>query len=115
MSNQFVKYCKVCRQDTVHFQPSTSHVLHLLLSIVTFGVWLIVWVLIGMNNASQAQCSKCGSLQGVLGTTRKSRTAAAPPSESKAKREEIRCPACAEDIKAEAKVCKHCGYKLKED
>ena len=31
----------------------TSHVLHLLLSIVTFGFWLIVWVLVAANNGSE--------------------------------------------------------------
>ena len=26
-----------------------------------------------------------------------------------------KCPACAESIKIEARVCKHCGYKFSED
>ena len=34
-------------------KAKTSHVLHLLLSIVTGGIWLIVWVVIGASNGSK--------------------------------------------------------------
>lgn len=37
-----------------------NHVLHLLLSLVTGGVWLIVWLLLGMSQ-SPAHCAFCGS------------------------------------------------------
>lgn len=29
----------------------TNHILHLLLSVVTAGIWLPLWLLIGLNNA----------------------------------------------------------------
>ena len=29
----------------------TGHVLHLLLSIITFGVWTPIWIIIALNNA----------------------------------------------------------------
>lgn len=32
-------------------KPKTNHVLHLLLSICTFGFWIIIWVLVAINNA----------------------------------------------------------------
>ena len=34
-------------------KKKTSHVLHLLLSVITGGVWLIIWALCGIANASQ--------------------------------------------------------------
>ena len=71
MSNNVMKPCKVCRRSTMHLQPSTSHVLHLLLSIITAGIWLPIWFLIAQNNASQAQCTVCGSTKGIFGMTRK--------------------------------------------
>ena len=34
-------------------KKKTSHVLHLLLSVITGGVWLIMWALCSIANASQ--------------------------------------------------------------
>lgn len=31
-------------------KPKTSHLLHLLLSIITMGLWVIVWILMAINN-----------------------------------------------------------------
>ena len=33
-------------------KKKTSHVLHLLLSVLTGGLWLIIWLLCGIANAS---------------------------------------------------------------
>jgi len=32
----------------------TNHILHLLLTILTAGLWIIPWILIAMSNASEA-------------------------------------------------------------
>ena len=29
----------------------TNHILHLILSIISMGVWLPIWILVGANNA----------------------------------------------------------------
>jgi len=29
----------------------TSHVLHLILSVITFGLWIPVWILVAISNA----------------------------------------------------------------
>ena len=34
-------------------KKKTSHILHLLLSIVTAGVWVIMWILVAISNASE--------------------------------------------------------------
>jgi hypothetical protein len=36
----------------------SNHVLHLLLSLVTFGLWLAVWFIASLNNGYM--CSRCG-------------------------------------------------------
>jgi hypothetical protein len=36
--------CADCGQRRVVFRKGTSHVLHLLLTILTGGLWLIVWI-----------------------------------------------------------------------
>ena len=66
-TNHVLHYCRRCRRPTVHLQPSTSHVLHLLLSILTVGLWLGVWALAGLANASQRTCTACGRVAGLFG------------------------------------------------
>ncbi len=66
-TNQTMKYCKACKSKTMHVQPSTSHILHLLLSIITSGIWIVIWIIIAMNNSSKAQCTQCGKDKGVFG------------------------------------------------
>ena len=34
-------------------KKKTSHVLHLLLSIITVGIWIIIWVLVTISNSSE--------------------------------------------------------------
>lgn len=67
MTNQTMMECKQCRKNTLHLQPSTSHVLHLLLSVLTMGVWLVVWFLVAQNNKGQGQCTECGKRRGLFG------------------------------------------------
>lgn len=110
MSNQVMKYCKTCGTDTIHLQPSTSHVLHLLLSVFTLGIWIIVWFFVAQSNASQAKCTVCGSMKGLFGTTKKGR--GAPRTADATPATHVLCPDCAEPIRREARVCKHCGCKL---
>lgn len=31
---------------------STNHILHLILTLLTFGVWVIVWLIVASNNSS---------------------------------------------------------------
>ena len=58
--------CKNCEAITQHIGPATSHVLHLLMTVFTAGLWIPVWVIIAMNNPTKAKCSRCGRMKGVL-------------------------------------------------
>jgi len=53
-------YCRSCKTRSVVFRPGTSHLLHLLLSIITAGIWLIVWLLAAIKIGGW-RCSTCGS------------------------------------------------------
>lgn len=67
-TNRVMSFCRNCKKQTLHLQPATSHVLHFLLSIVTFGLWIIVWLLVATSNNSQHICSVCGRGRGLFGT-----------------------------------------------
>ena len=64
-TSQLMKKCVQCNKMTMHFQEKPNHFLHLLLSIVTAGIWLIVWLL--FIQAKDPQCSICGRSNDFLG------------------------------------------------
>ena len=66
-TNQVMKHCRKCGKITQHFEPSTSHVLHLLLSVISIGFWIPVWFIVTYNNRTKARCTECGKMKGVLG------------------------------------------------
>jgi hypothetical protein len=37
-----------------------NHVLHLILSLVTFGLWLPIWLLISAGGLGGWRCTQCG-------------------------------------------------------
>lgn len=53
-------FCKTCNQMRLVNRPGTNHILHLLLSIITGGIWLIVWILTSVKIGGW-RCSQCGS------------------------------------------------------
>jgi hypothetical protein len=61
---QLVRRCNICNRVTVHIRNdiSPNHVLHLLLSIVTMGLWLPIWLLLCIFNIGSEGlpiCSIC--------------------------------------------------------
>ncbi len=87
-------FCKYCNSNVVVSRPGTNHILHLLLTIITAGLWLIVWVGISVKIGGW-RCSVCGK------TASGSAAARTIPSTRK-------CPHCAEMINAEATKCRFC-------
>ncbi len=43
-----------------HKQQTVSHVLHLLVSVFTLGIWLLAWAWVAVTSDDTAQCVKCG-------------------------------------------------------
>lgn len=53
-------HCKDCAKQSVVFRKGTNHILHLLLTLCTAGIWLIFW----FGNAIKFggwRCIQCGS------------------------------------------------------
>jgi hypothetical protein len=54
-------YCEQCGRTVRLYQdPKTNHILHLLLSILTCGLWLVVWLYKG-TRAKGYYCTACGT------------------------------------------------------
>jgi hypothetical protein len=61
-------YCATCGRQTLHTKERVNHILHLILSVLTAGLWIPVWIFLGAtNSAERTRCSVCGSKPG-LGT-----------------------------------------------
>lgn len=61
----YMHHCRNCKSPQQFLRPETSHVLHLLLSIITIGLWLPVWFLIAANHSTSSQCTRCGQSSGL--------------------------------------------------
>lgn len=80
-TTQVMNHCNHCGGKTMHLAPQTSHILHLILSIVTVGLWIPVWLLVALSRG-KPQCSVCGGQRGLFGfgTSGAKPVASGPPS-----------------------------------
>ena len=62
MSNMEYKsgFCMICGGKHKLERPKANHVLHLVLSVVTIGLWLPMWLGSSIQFGGW-QCSQCGS------------------------------------------------------
>ncbi|MCK4340303.1 MAG: hypothetical protein KAY37_01095 [Phycisphaerae bacterium] len=55
-------YCSTCGTQRAFERPGLNHILHLLLSLVTCGCWILVWVLLAVLPPHEPyQCRTCGA------------------------------------------------------
>lgn len=54
------RWCGYCGERVLAERAGTSHVLHLLLSVLTCGLWLVVWLGTAIKFGGW-RCSRCGS------------------------------------------------------
>lgn len=59
-TDQKMLNCRSCGKPTIHLVERPNHILHLLLSLVTLGAWLIVWFFRGTSE-NKATCTVCGA------------------------------------------------------
>jgi sterol desaturase/sphingolipid hydroxylase (fatty acid hydroxylase superfamily) len=58
-------YCDYCERNTRHERDvkRPNHILHLLLSVFTVGLWLPIWILLGLSaQKGKWSCSQCGEV-----------------------------------------------------
>lgn len=53
-------FCQQCNKPSVVFRQGTNHVLHLILTLITFGLWAIVWLGVAVKFGGW-RCAECGS------------------------------------------------------
>lgn len=57
------RYCPEDDRMVLAEKPGTNHVLHLILTLLTVGFWVIIWVMVSLNNASNSyRCPHCGTV-----------------------------------------------------
>ncbi len=55
-------WCYACGRQTVMVKRRVNHLLHLLLSLATLGLWLVVWAALGFRNSERPPyCERCGT------------------------------------------------------
>ena len=52
-------FCPQCRKLVLAERDPPNHLLHLILSVVTFGFWIAVWILMVVLSRHY-NCSRCG-------------------------------------------------------
>lgn len=57
-TKQLMQHCNHCGRPTLHIQQTPNHLLHLVLTILTAGIWLIVWI---FTKPTRPTCTVCGN------------------------------------------------------
>ncbi len=53
------RWCYTCRKSVKSERHSVNHILHFLISLCTFGIWIPVWIVLAALR--RFHCSECGS------------------------------------------------------
>lgn len=92
------RFCPHCERRVSARRRTPSHLLHLILSLVSFGLWLPVWLIVAIGAGSgHWLCSVCGSATRPLARD-----------DDAVKH----CPRCAEPVRAAAVACRYCGFEF---
>jgi hypothetical protein len=54
-------FCSHCQKQTMAQGTKPNHILHLILSILTLGLWLPIWLLITIGKVGGYRCTSCGN------------------------------------------------------
>ena len=58
MNNQRLEYCRKCNKTTIHMGHATNHLLHLLLSVLSAGLWVPIWIITTIRNEFSYACTQ---------------------------------------------------------
>jgi hypothetical protein len=59
---QAQRFCPHCNRLVLATRRTPNHILHLLLTVLLLGFWLIVWLLIAITSHEPYLCQNCGTL-----------------------------------------------------
>ena len=55
------RQCKTCGQSRPFSKQRVSHILHAFLSLITGGLWVFIWIMLGVLNVfTPFRCEFCG-------------------------------------------------------
>lgn len=55
------RFCKDCNQNRLFEKQKPNHILHLILTVLTVGVWFLIWIpLIIISMFKPFRCGDCG-------------------------------------------------------
>jgi rubrerythrin len=55
------RYCPVCRKNVLAIRQDINHIVHLLLTIITCGIWAIFWIGFAVDQTGWPwRCPNCG-------------------------------------------------------
>jgi hypothetical protein len=57
-------YCNACQKNVMAQSNKPNHVLHLILTVVTAGLWGLVWLLLAAGAIGGYRCTQCGQAVG---------------------------------------------------
>ncbi len=62
MQAQSSGFCSHCEKKVLAVKDKVNHVLHLILSLCTIGLWSWIWLILWIVNLCKSyRCTKCGS------------------------------------------------------
>jgi hypothetical protein len=53
-------FCRNCNAQVMVTKPGVNHLLHLILTILTAGLWLLIWIPLMLFGGGSWRCAKCG-------------------------------------------------------
>lgn len=53
-------FCNHCNSQVLAVGKTPNHILHLILTFFTSGVWAIVWIFLVIINLGGYRCTRCG-------------------------------------------------------
>ena len=60
-------FCSRCKKTRILERERVNHILHLLLSIITMGFWVIMWIMITIRHDMWWYCFDCGKKMSSVG------------------------------------------------
>ena len=64
-NQQSMLSCKKCKKTTLHTRTTPNTLLHIFFFFLSFGLWLIVWIL--FISKGTPQCMTCGKDKTLFG------------------------------------------------